>query len=126
MILWWTISCGDCSKKNYDVLLLPHSLHPIDERAHDGYYLQKFLFPGVKITQSIEQTLAAYPACDVIIGMRLHSIILSLVYDIPLVALSYGKKTQALLEQNAIEYLHPKTATASEVLALIDNKLKKI
>lgn len=113
-------------KKNYDVLLLPHSLHPTDEQAHDGYYLQKFLFPGVRITQSIEQTLAAYPTCDAVIGMRLHSIILSLVYDMPLVALSYGKKTQALLEQNTIEYLNPKTATALDILSLIDNKLKNI
>lgn len=113
-------------QKNYDVLLLPHSLHPLDEHAHDGYYLQQFLFPGVRITQSIEQTLESYASCDVIIGMRLHSIILSLVYDIPLVALSYGKKTQSILEQNGIEYLNPKTTTAPEVLALLDKKTQKI
>lgn len=108
------------------MLLLPHSLHPLDEHAHDGYYLQQFLFPGVRITQSIEQTLESYASCDVIIGMRLHSIILSLVYDIPLVALSYGKKTQSILEQNGIEYLNPKTTTAPEVLALLDKKTQKI
>lgn len=113
-------------QKNYDVLLLPHSLHPTDESAHDGYYLQQFLFPGVRIAQSIEQTLESYASCDVIIGMRLHSIILSLVYDIPLVAVSYGKKTQSILEQNGIEYLNPKTTTAPEVLALLDKKTQKI
>lgn len=57
--------------------------------------------------------------------MRLHSIILSLVYDIPLVAVSYGKKTQSILEQNGIEYLNQKTATASEILALLDKKNSK-
>lgn len=113
-------------KKNYDVLLLPHSLHPTDEHAHDGYYLQKFLFPGVRIAQSIEQTLESYASCDAIIGMRLHSIILSLVYDIPLVAVSYGKKTQFILEQNGIEYLNPKTVTVLEILTLLDKKIQKI
>lgn len=108
------------------MLLLPHSLHPTDEHAHDGYYLQKFLFPGVRIAQSIEQTLESYASCDAIIGMRLHSIILSLVYDIPLVAVSYGKKTQFILEQNGIEYLNPKTVTVLEILTLLDKKIQKI
>ncbi len=108
------------------MLLLPHSLHPRDEHAHDGYYLQQFLFPGVRITQSIEQTLAAYATCDAIIGMRLHSIILSLVHDIPLVALSYGKKTQSILEQNNLDYLNPKTATVQTILSSVDKHLIKI
>jgi len=86
-------------KNNYHIILLPHSLHPDDEKAHDGYYLQKFLLPGVTITQTIEQTLAAYDMCDCIIGMRLHSIILATVKNIPLIAISYSAKTRAILRE---------------------------
>jgi polysaccharide pyruvyl transferase WcaK-like protein len=98
----------------------------LDERAHDGYYLQRFLFPGVQITQTIEQTLAMYASCDAIIGMRLHSIILSLVYETPIVAISYGRKTQSILEQNSVEYLNPKALKAEEVFSLLDKKLQNL
>lgn len=106
--------------KNYTVYLLPHSLHPDDMTSHDGYYLQKFLFPGVKITQTIEQTLATYSLCDVIIGMRLHSIVLTSVMKIPLLAISYSAKTRAILTEMHQSFLEAPEVTPEVLLSQIE------
>ncbi len=102
-------------QNNYTIYLLPHSLHPDDINAHDGYYLQRFLFPGVKITQTIEQTLATYTLCDVIIGMRLHSMILASVMDIPLLAISYSTKTEAILTEMSKNFLNTQSITSEKL-----------
>jgi polysaccharide pyruvyl transferase WcaK-like protein len=107
-------------QKNYTVYLLPHSLHPDDTKSHDGYYLQKFLFPGVKITQTIEQTLATYPECDVIIGMRLHSSILALVMHIPLLAISYSTKTRAILTEMNQSFFDAHEVTSEMLISQIE------
>lgn len=83
----------------YEIVLLPHSLHPFDEEAHDGYYLQNFLFPGVKTAQSIEQALEYYKNCHIIIAMRLHSMILASIHAKPFIGISYGTKTSSLLSE---------------------------
>lgn len=103
-------------QKKYTLYLLPHSLHPDDIQAHDGYYLQKFLLPGVKITQTIEHTLAAYQLCDGIIGMRLHSIILASVMKIPLLAISYSAKTKAILTETKQAFLEKTDVTTEKLV----------
>ncbi len=110
-------------KKGYDVLFLPHSLHPTDERSHDGYYLQKFLYAGVRTTQSIEQTLEAYSMCDVILTMRLHSIILSLVLKKPFVAISYAQKTRSVLDAHQVNYFSPDTVEVSEIISALEKHI---
>ncbi len=100
----------------YEILLLPHSLHPSDEASHDGYYLQNFLLPGVSTTQTIEQTLAGYKKCHIILSMRLHSMILSAVYHIPFIGLSYSKKTKNLLQDLDWKYTHDKDTTAADIM----------
>jgi polysaccharide pyruvyl transferase WcaK-like protein len=118
----------------YEILLLPHSLHPIDESSHDGYYLQDFLFPGVRTTQSIEQTLEAYKTCRIIISMRLHSMILAIDHHTPFIGISYGQKTNQLLREidwkytcqalwdDVIKYI----AEIEENYAQISSELEKI
>lgn len=106
--------------RGYEILLLPHSLHPTDETSHDGYYLQDFLFPGVMTTQSIEQTLEAYKKCHIIISMRLHSMILALTHHIPFVGISYSQKTNMLLEEINWKYAHASDGKADDILGSID------
>lgn len=81
----------------YEIIFLPHSLHPENEASHDGYYAQNFLFPGVKTAQSIEQTLEYYKTCHIVISMRLHSMILASIHAKPFIGISYGTKTSSLL-----------------------------
>ena len=113
-------------KQWYEIVLLPHSLHPTDERSHDGYYLQRFLFPGVRITQTIEQTLRAYTDLDILFGMRLHSMILAAVYHIPLIALSYSAKTRSLFEGKSIHFLETKTVTTVDIISGVEKVAKTI
>lgn len=85
-------------REDYEVVLLPHSLHPEDEKSHDGYFLQDFLLPGVIVSQSIEETLLWYQKCHIIFSMRLHSMILAICHHMPFIGISYGEKTSSLLQ----------------------------
>lgn len=110
-------------KMNYTIFLLPHSLHPSDIYAHDGYYLQKFLYPGVHITQTIEQTLDTYHQCDLIVGMRLHSSILSLTMKIPLIAISYSSKTESILSEKWYPFIQAEKVTPTLLITKIQEIL---
>lgn len=86
-----------------EIILLPHSFHPTDLPANDYVFLKKFLRPSRNI--SIHKTMAGvyeqYTTwnIDLCIAMRLHSIILSQVYEIPFIALSYSMKTDEVLKR---------------------------
>lgn len=112
-------------QKDFQIYLLPHSLHPDDIKSHDGYYLQRFLLPGVKITQTIEQTLITYEKCDLIIGMRLHSIILASTLHIPLIAISYSTKTYDILKEIGKNFFESKNVTVDMLLQKIDHALSQ-
>ena len=43
------------------------------------------------------ETLAAYKELEFVVGMRLHSLVLSVVHAIPFFAISYSKKTDELM-----------------------------
>lgn len=86
-------------KEWYETIFLPHSLHPENEVSHDGYYVQNFLFPGIKTAQSIEQTLEYYQVCHIVISMRLHSMILASIHAKPFIGISYWSKTSSLLSE---------------------------
>lgn len=100
----------------YEMLLLPHSLHPTDEKSHDGYYLQDFLFPGVSTTQTIEQTLEGYKKCHIILAMRLHSMILAIDHHTPFIGISYSKKTDSLLENLDWKYSHTSDTNSADII----------
>jgi polysaccharide pyruvyl transferase WcaK-like protein len=106
--------------RGYEILLLPHSLHPTDEASHDGYYLQDFLSPGVRTTQSIEQTLKAYKQCHIVISMRLHSMILALTHHIPFIGISYSQKTSMLLGEIDWKYSHTGKEKTDDILDSIN------
>lgn len=100
----------------YEILLLPHSLHPTDENSHDGYYLQNFLLPGVSTTQTIEQTLEGYKKCHIILSMRLHSMILSVDHHIPFIGISYSRKTDYLLQDLDWKYSHTSDTNSADII----------
>lgn len=103
----------------YEILLLPHSLHPGSPWSHDGYYLQNFLLPGVMIAQTIEQTLEGYKKCHIVISMRLHSMILATDHHIPFIGISYGQKTGELLKELDWKYRYENTLSVAEILTNI-------
>lgn len=87
--------------KNALVILLPHSFHKKDKLANDYLFLNKFLKINekVRIVNSMEDIYSKYiyKEFDICLAMRLHSIILSQVYSIPFVRISYSKKTDEVL-----------------------------
>ncbi len=85
-----------------EVILMPHSFHPRDEMANDFIFLNKFAWvPGVTIKKNMEEIYAVYKSgeIDFCVAMRLHSIILSHIYEIPFLGVSYSKKTDQILNQ---------------------------
>ncbi len=84
------------------VILLPHSFHKIDRLANDYLFLSKFLRINekIRIISSMEEVYKKYiyKEFDICLAMRLHSIILSQVYEIPFVGISYSRKTEEILK----------------------------
>jgi polysaccharide pyruvyl transferase WcaK-like protein len=89
-------------KKWWEVILLPHSFHKTDSIANDYVFLSKFLRLNekIRIISSIEDVYSKYiyKEMDLCLAMRLHSIILSQVYEIPFIWVSYSTKTDEVLE----------------------------
>ncbi len=87
-------------KQGGKVVLLPHSFHKTDEKANDATFLQKFVIDGVEIKQSMKEVYEVYmnDEIDLCIAMRLHSMVLCEVYQIPYFALSYSLKTENVMK----------------------------
>jgi len=87
-------------KSWWKIILLPHSFHKTDILANDYKFMQKFKLSWVKITSSMQETYNYYKEkkLDICLAQRLHSIILSEVYDIPFIWFIYGSKTRELLK----------------------------
>lgn len=93
--------CTYIEKKWGKVVFLPHSIHPSDEKANDYIYMKQFLNYEREIYVNLAEvyTVYSHKMLDVVVSMRLHSMILSRVYGIPQIALSYSKKTDELLKK---------------------------
>jgi len=88
-------------EKKAKVILLPHSFHKTDYLANDFKFLNKFfrINEQVLIVDSMEDVYSKYiyREFDICLAMRLHSMILSQVYSIPFIWISYSTKTDELL-----------------------------
>ena len=84
----------------WEVILLPHSFHRTDILANDYEFLKQFVRDWVNIASSMQETYDYYvqKKLDICLAQRLHSMILSEVYNIPFVWFVYGKKTEELLK----------------------------
>lgn len=89
----------------YEPILLNHSFHPGNPSANDDTFLMSLKEKyQLHSTKNIEETLDVYKELEFVIGMRLHSLILSLVHVIPFFAISYGKKTDEFIRGINYEY----------------------
>jgi hypothetical protein len=63
---------------------LPHSFHKTDILANDFEFLKQFLNSDVEIAENMQEVYDFYKnkKMDLCISMRLHSMILSQVYEI--------------------------------------------
>ena len=88
-------SCGS------KVIFLPHSFHSQDLLANDYDFLNQFMTETREIKQSMQEVYSSYThkLTHLNITMRLHSIILSYVYDVDQIALSYSAKTDETLKK---------------------------
>ena len=86
-------------KERWEVILLPHSFHTTDKLANDFKFLIKCKIKWVKISNSMDETYNFYKnnKLDLLFAERLHSMILSEVYNIPFVWFMYWRKTKELL-----------------------------
>lgn len=92
--------------RNAKVCFLPHSIHNTDTKSNDLEFYKKIVLwtpleDKVSIVETIDEVYEIYKQkkIDICLSMRLHSMILSQVYDIPFVAFSYSKKTDEMLKK---------------------------
>lgn len=88
-------------KSWWKVLLLPHSFHQIDTLANDYLFLESFVKKWVSIAENMKVVYDAYRKnkIDLCISMRYHSMVLSYIYWIDFVAISYTRKTDELIKE---------------------------
>lgn len=93
--------CQYIEKRGSKVIFLPHSFHPTDIQANDFTFMKQFLKLGREICGNMQEVYEVYQhhLVDCVISMRLHSIILSHVYGIDQIVLSYSQKTEELLKK---------------------------
>jgi len=99
--------CNFIEKKGGKIIFLPHSMHNDDSLANDYEFMKSFMKDGRRILESLGEVYAWYKSPDslesgrekICITMRLHSILLSYVYGIDQVALSYSQKTDELIKK---------------------------
>ncbi len=86
-------------KSWWKVILLPHSFHDWDIVSNDYLFLKQFVWDWVEIKKSMFEVYDVYKnrEIDICFSMRLHSIILSHVYRIPFIWVSYSQKTDEIL-----------------------------
>jgi polysaccharide pyruvyl transferase WcaK-like protein len=83
------------------IIIIPFSFHKNSIKENDYLFLQEISEKyWIEITKNISDS---YKICknkeiDIMIGMRLHSIILSYVYWINLVTISYSSKTEEIIK----------------------------
>ncbi len=81
------------------IIMLPHSFHKTDKKANDYIFLKKFIWNNsVEIKKDLSSVYNIYKnkKIDFCLSMRLHSMILCEVYQIPYIAVSYSNKTENL------------------------------
>ena len=77
-----------------------------EEEQNDSLFIRKIMLGKTyNTTKNITQTLDMYPFLHAVVGMRLHAGILSAVHDIPYIPISYGPKTDDLIQMLGIEHL---------------------
>lgn len=89
----------------YEPILLNHSFHPSNPSANDDIFLRDLQEKySLHSTKDMRETLEVYKELEFVIGMRLHSLILSFVHAIPFFAISYGKKTDEFIRGINYDY----------------------
>ncbi|MCD5380559.1 polysaccharide pyruvyl transferase family protein [Candidatus Gracilibacteria bacterium] len=100
---------------NGSIIFIPHSFHKTDEVAND-YIFQNELYSElgkkyntqisnkklqISICKNLEESYGMYKSkkIDINLAQRLHSIILSQVYGINFIGISYSQKTDEVLKQ---------------------------
>ncbi len=88
-------------KKQANIILMPHSFHKTNINSNDYLFLKQFIKKDIKITTNLKETYQIYKNkyIDICFSQRLHSIILSQVYKIDFIWLSYSKKTKEILKK---------------------------
>lgn len=85
-----------------------------DIEQNDSLYIKKIMIGRTyNVTKTIQQTLDIYPFLYTSIAMRLHAWILSCVHETPCIHVSYGPKSEELVNLLDAEHLNIKSNTIS-------------
>ena len=97
-------------KKWWKIIFIPHSYHKEDDFSNDFIFLNKYFSEALlkwkfyennmEICKNMRASYNIYinKKIDICLSMRLHSMILSQVYEIPFIAFNYTRKTNEVLD----------------------------
>lgn len=83
-----------------EIVYLPHSFHESDSQANDVEFLSSFWIKWY-MPESMKETYSFYVQrkIDICLAQRFHAMVLSDVYRVPFIGMSYSQKTKSLLEK---------------------------
>lgn len=119
-------------------LLLPDGrgtpTNPTEEHHNQSMNVPRgtFLIPPLPQTSEVagnlnhsEQAVQAIGQTQILLGMRLHSLIFAAMTGVPFVALAYDPKVQALAEEAAMPCLPMETATGDQIVTAVRSLLNR-
>lgn len=112
---------------DYNVVL--YSSVPYDYKTVNSVYNQVSLLDNVSIVsvESIDQLLDLYTHFDLVIGARMHSLIVAVSQSIPIIGLSWQPKVHAMFdmigESDSVYPIHELNKLEDTILKLVERKL---
>ena len=83
--------------KGYDPVFLIHTTKWY-ESQNDALFIKRVMSGKTyNTTGTLEQTLKVYPSLYAVVGMRYHSAVLACIHSLPFIMVSYGPKTEELM-----------------------------
>lgn len=115
-------ACDYLALQGWQVVFIPmHFPEDIQASREVAKHMKEKYFL-LKENYTPEETLCIYKAVDMVMGMRLHSLVMAAVVEKPLVAVSYDPKVNRFMEQLGInKVLDIKDIKYQEVLDLVQN-----
>ena len=107
-------------EKGYDPVFLIHTTSG-DESQNDALFIKSIMAGKTyNTTGTIEATLKVYPTLYAVVAMRYHASVLACVHGIPFLMISYGPKTDELMNllDNAGYVIRPEEFTLEKFIPL--------
>lgn len=121
-----TKACDHFARKGFEIIFLP--MHFPEDINAARAVLNNMQEPAILLKQhyTVHETLCILKRSDLVVGMRLHALIMSAVVEKPLVAISYDPKIERFMHRLGFyDILHINKLTEKDLIGQIQTSWKQ-